>query len=134
MRAYLIALLVLFFNAALIAPEGASAAQSLPTLSAGGSGVTVKVTPRTVAGGSWEFAMAFDTHTQPLTDDLMKTASLIADGKTYAPASWKADPPGGHHRKGVLRFNGVDPGARTIELHVARPGEPKPRSFRWQIK
>jgi len=134
MRTCLIALLVLFFNAALIAPDEAKAAQSLPTLSAASSGVTVRATPRAVADGSWEFVMAFDTHTHPLTDDLMKTALLIADGKTYAPAGWKGDPPGGHHRKGVLTFNGIASSAATIELRVTRPGEPKPRSFRWQIK
>jgi len=134
MRTYLIALLVLCINAALIAPDAASAAQTLPTLSAGGSGVTVRATPRAVGGGSWEFAMAFDTHTQPLTDDLMKTGSLIVDGKSYAPADWKGDPPGGHHRKGVLRFNGIASGATTMELRVTRPGESKPRSFRWQLK
>lgn len=134
MRTYLIALLVLCFNAALIAPDGASAAQSLPTLSVGGSGVTVGVTPREVAGGSWEFVMAFDTHTHPITDDLMKSASLVADGKTYDPASWKGDPPGGHHRRGVLTFNGIPSGVATIELRVMRHGESKPRSFRWQLK
>jgi len=78
--------------------------------------------------------MAFNTHTHPITDDLMKTASLVADGKTYGPASWKGDPPGGHHRRGVLTFNGVASGAAMIELRVTRPGEPKPRSFRWQLK
>ena len=134
MRTYLIALLVLCFNAALVAPEGASAAQSLPTLSVGGSGVSVSVTPHRLNDGSWEFDVALNTHSQELKDDLIKTASLIADGKTYAPASWKGDPPGGHHRRGVLTFNGVTSAAATIELRVTRPGESKPRSFRWQLK
>lgn len=133
MRAYLIAL-SLCFNALLLAAGGAAAAQNLPTLSAGGSGVTVKATPRTLAGGAWEFDIAFDTHSQDLRDDLMKTASLVAGGKAHTPAGWKGDPPGGHHRKGVLAFDGIEPGVKAIELRIARPGEPKPRSFRWQLK
>jgi hypothetical protein len=134
MRTYLIALLVLCFTAALIAPEGAGAAQSLPTLSAGGSGVTVKATPRALQSGSWEFDIVLDTHSQDLKDDLTKTASLVAGGKAHTPAGWKGDPPGGHHRKGVLRFDGIEPGVKEIELRIARPGETKPRSFRWQLK
>jgi hypothetical protein len=134
MRTYLIALLALCFNTVSIAADGASAAQSLPTLSAGGSAVTVSVTPRSLKDGSWEFDVALNTHSQDLKDDLMKSASLIAGGKAHAPAGWKGDPPGGHHRKGVLKFDGIDPGPSEIELRIARPGEPKPRSFRWQLK
>jgi hypothetical protein len=111
-----------------------SAAERLPTQSTSGSGVTVKATPRALAGGSWEFDIVFDTHTQDLKDDLMKTASLMAAGKAHAASGWKGDPPGGHHRKGVLRFDGIDPGLKDMELRIARPGEPKPRSFRWQLK
>lgn len=133
MRPYLI-VLSLCLNAALIAAGSASAAQGLTTLSAGGSGVTIKATPRALAGGSWEFDVVFDTHSQELKDDLMKSASLIAGGKAHTPAGWKGDPPGGHHRKGVVRFDGVGPGPRDIELRITRPGEPKPRSFHWQLK
>jgi hypothetical protein len=131
MRAYLTAL-TLCFSAALVA--GASAAQSLATQSAGGSGVTIKATPRALPGGSWEFDVVFDTHSQDLRDDLMKTATLVADGRAHVPVGWKGDPPGGHHREGVLRFNAINPAPKAIELRIARPGEPKPRSFRWQLK
>lgn len=133
MRTYLIAL-SLCFNVALISAGSASAAQGLAPLSAGGSGVTIKATPRALGDGSWEFEIAFDTHSQELKDDLMKSASLIAGGNAHAPAGWKGDPPGGHHRKGVLKFNAIDPRPQVIELRIARPGEPKPRSFRWQLK
>lgn len=134
MRTYLIVLLSLCFNAALLAAGGASAAQSLAPQSTNGAGVTVKATPRAMAGGAWEFDIVFDTHSQELKDDPMKSASLIAGGKAQAPAGWKGDPPGGHHRKGVLKFNAIDPRPQAIELRIARPGEAKPRSFRWQLK
>ena len=51
-----------------------------------------------------------------------------------APAVWEGDPPGGHHRKGVLKFDAVNPRPQDIELRITRAGEPKPRSFRWQLK
>jgi hypothetical protein len=133
MRTRLI-LLSLCLSTFFLIAGGGSAAERLSTQSNSGSGVTVKATPRTLAGGSWEFDIVFDTHTQDLKDDLMKTASLMAAGKAHAASGWKGDPPGGHHRKGVLRFDGIDPGLKDMELRIARPGEPKPRSFRWQLK
>ncbi len=133
MRARLMLLSVLLGTSFLI-PGGSSAAEKLSTQSSGGSGVTVKTTPRARAGGSWEFDIVFDTHSQELKDDLMKTATLVADGRTHVPVGWKGDPPGGHHRKGVLRFDAINPAPKTIELRIARPGEPKPRSFRWPLK
>jgi hypothetical protein len=120
--------------ATLFTAVGPAAAQKLSEQSSSAAGVTVKATPRALSGGVWEFEMVFDSHTQELKDDLMKSASLVADGKTLTPATWQGDPPGGHHRKGVLRFNAIDPQPRAMELTLTRLGEPKPRSFRWQLK
>ncbi|QDZ26796.1 hypothetical protein [Noviherbaspirillum sp. UKPF54] len=97
--------------------------------------VTVKVTPKNLAGSTWEFDVTFDTHTQPLNDDLLKSAVLVsANGAQASPVSWQADPPGGHHRKGVLRFNALTPPPSVVELRINRPGESKPRSFKWELK
>ena len=133
MRSRLILLLVCF-STAFLGAGGIAAAQSLSTQSSGTAGVTVKATPRVSSGGAWEFEIVFDTHTQELNDDLVKSASLLADGKPLAPAGWQGDPPGGHHRKGVLKFSATAPGTQAIELTITRPGEPTPRSFRWQLK
>ena len=133
MRTRLI-LLLAGFTYALFGAGGIAAAQSLSTQSSGAAGVTVKATPRALTGGAWEFEIVFDTHTQELNDDLVKTASLLADGKPLAPAGWQGDPPGGHHRKGVLKFGATDPGPQAIELQIQRPGESAPRAFRWQLK
>ena len=127
-------LLSIFISTFFLMAGASSAAEKLSTQSSSGSGVTVKTTPRAVSTGSWEFDVVFDTHSQELKDDLMKTSTLVVDGKAHAPANWKGDPPGGHHRKGVLRFDAVGSGAKAIELQIARPGEPKPRTFQWQIK
>ena len=95
--------------------------------------VTVKVTPTVLEGPLWEFRVVFDTHSQELKDDLLKTAVLIAsDGSAVAPAEWKGAPPGGHHREGVLRFKALNPAPAVLELRIARPGEAAPRVFRWQ--
>lgn len=127
-------LLSIFLGAFFLIPGGSGAAEKLSTQSLSGSGVTVKATPRAIAGASWEFDIVFDTHSQDLRDDLMKSATLVADGRTHVPVGWKGDPPGGHHRKGVLRFNAINPAPKAIELRIARSGEPKPRSFQWQLK
>ena len=131
MRTRLIFLLAWFAAASFGA--GAAAAQGLAAQSSSAAGVTVKATPRMLSGGAWEFEIVFDTHTQALNDDLLKTASLRADGKPFAASGWHGDPPGGHHRKGVLKFAASNPPAQEIELRITRPGEPKPRSFRWQL-
>lgn len=119
---------------AIVTASGASLAQSLPGQSTSAAGVTVKATPRALSGAVWEFEIVFDTHTRELNDDVVKAASLTADGRTVAPVDWQGDPPGGHHRKGVLKFNAVEPRPQVIELALARPGEPKPRLFRWQLR
>lgn len=120
--------------AALFAVTGGAAAQSLAAQKTAVAGVTVQATPRALPGGAWEFEIVFDTHTQELNDEPAKSASLVADGRTLAPAGWKGDPPGGHHRKGVLRFDAVSPPPEAIELRIARPGETAPRSFRWRTR
>jgi hypothetical protein len=69
--------------------------------------VTIKVTPRSLAStaDNWEFTIVFDTHSQDLSDDLLKSARLLDGvGGQQSPMAWEGAPPGGHHREGVLRF------------------------------
>jgi hypothetical protein len=115
--------------------SGASSAQGLPPQTSNQSAVTVKVTPRNLQGAVWEFDVVFDTHSQELNDDLLKNAVLVgADDTQASPIAWQGDPPGGHHRKGVLRFNALKPVPSTVVLLISRPGEPKPRSLHWELK
>jgi hypothetical protein len=114
---------------------GALAAGKLDPQTSSQSGVTVKVTPRIVTGAEWEFEVAFDTHSQELNDDLLKAAVLVADGGASSnPAGWLGDAPGGHHRKGVLRFKPAAASPASIELRLQRPGEAAPRVFRWHLR
>ena len=117
------------------AASGVTAAPALPTQTSSQSGVTVKITPRTLAAGTWEFEVVFDTHSQELTDDLEKTAVLVSDARaSHSPLQWQGDPPGGHHRKGVVQFKPVSPMPASIELQIKRSGETAPRLFRWKLK
>lgn len=120
--------------AAAFASAGAVAAApaGLGPVTTDAAAVTVKVTPRTLEGPVWEFEVAFDTHSQALEDDLLRSASLVAaDGSAVAPVEWKGAPPGGHHRAGVLRFRALDPQPAGIVLRISRPGEAQPRVYRW---
>jgi len=113
----------------------AFAAGNLPPQTSIQSGVTVKVTPRSLAGAGWEFEVVFDTHSGELKDDLLTAAVLVADGRTpSSPTGWQGDGPGGHHRKGVLRFKPPAASPASIELRLQRPGEAAPRVFRWQLR
>lgn len=113
----------------------AFAASGLATRTSSSSAVMVKATPRPFTGNVWEFEIAFDTHSRSLDDNLEKSAVLVVDGgRSYPPIKWHGDPPGGHHRKGVLQFKPVSPAPSKIELRIAREGETKPRVFEWSLK
>lgn len=121
---------------AVLLAAGALAAELRAQRSSAG-GVTVEVTPQDLAASakSWDFKVVLDTHSGELNDDLVKTTTLL-DGKggRHAPVRWEGAGPGGHHRDGTLKFNPISPAPSAIELQIQRPGEPKPRSFRWQLK
>ena len=126
----------LFLAMALFA-SGHAAATELGVRSSSAAGVTVKVTPKDVSpqAAVWQFAVALDTHSQDLRDDLAKNAALVdARGGRHPPLAWEGAPPGGHHRTGVLRFKGLGAQAEALVLQIQRPGEQAPRVFRWKLK
>lgn len=98
-------------------------------------GVKVTVIPKNLLNGAkaWEFEVTLETHTQSLNDDLAKSAVLIAGGMQYAPLGWEGTPPGGHHRKGLLRFKTVTPRPQSVELQIRLGGETAPRNFQWRM-
>lgn len=83
---------------------------------------------------TWDFEVVLETHTKALNDDLTKSSLLIADGKQYLPLSWEGAPPGGHHRKGKLRFSAIAPQPQSMELQIRLAEDPSPRSFKWLLK
>ncbi len=133
---------VAIFVAAAVLAAAPSAAQAqvspnvMATQTSSDRGVTLKVTPKSIAspGNRWEFSIALDTHSADLGDDLTQSATLMTgDGRTFKPVSWLGAAPGGHHREGVLAFDVPAPRPGVIELRIDRPGEPAPRTFRWQL-
>ncbi len=134
MRSLKSALVAFLFAAAVASP---AAAAELTTQKSIDRGVTVDVTPQNLSAGAstWDFKVVLDTHSGELNDDLVKTTTLFDDkGGRHVPLKWDGAGPGSHHREGVLRFKPVSPRPQTIELLITRPGEPGPRSFRWQLQ
>jgi hypothetical protein len=114
-----------------------SAETPLASRTSDNGGVRVVVTPKAIepGGAVWEFEVVMDTHTKPLNEDLARAAVLVDDsGRQYAPVAWQGDPPGGHHRKGTLRFAPPVEELKIIELHIAGVGGPGKRVFRWELK
>lgn len=114
-----------------------SAAAQLAPQKDGANGVTVAVTPGKLGADAklWEFSVVLDTHSQDLSDDLAKTAVLLDDkGNEFKAVAWEGAAPGGHHRKGILKFDAISPMPQAVELRIARAGEPNPRIFRWELK
>src|SRR5512142_2228690 len=105
-RRSMIGLVVATFAFSVAPPTLAQAAAALKAVTSDAGAVRVVVKPKNVGGGAaWEFEVAMDTHIKPLDSDLAKSATLVdGGGRRYAADSWQGDPPGGHHRKGVLRF------------------------------
>jgi hypothetical protein len=98
--------------------------------------VRVSVTPENLSktAGTWRFAIQFNTHTTPITQDMVAVTSL-SDGKGAGekPAAWEGDPPGGHHRRGVLVFKPIDPLPATVTLHIREVGGVADRIFTWNL-
>jgi hypothetical protein len=95
-------------------------------------GVTVKVTPKRLAGPEWEFAIVLDTHAEDLKDDLQQTAVLVVDGREVRPSQWQGPGAGGHHREGLLRFSMAVENPTKVELRIHRSGEAAARVFSWE--
>jgi hypothetical protein len=112
--------------------EARAAEMVAQTSSRGGVNITVEPPGFTRGAATWDFTVTLETHIQPLDDDLVTAATLLADGKPSRPLGWEGAPPGGHHRKGVLRFDAVTPLPQAVELQIRRTGEASPRVFRWQ--
>ena len=83
---------------------------------------------------TWDFELVMETRTHALSEGMEDASVLIADGKKYYPVGWKGSPPGGRHRKGVLRFKAIAPQPASVELQIRLIGDPAPRSFKWRLK
>jgi hypothetical protein len=114
-----------------------NAAAQLATQKDSAGGVTVTVTPTELGRSAkvWVFKVVLDSHSQDLSDDLAGISVLAWQGREAKPLGWEEGAgPGGHHREGMLKFSALEPPLDAVELRINRPGEAKPRTFRWEIK
>lgn len=94
--------------------------------------VTVEVKPLELSpsAAQWEFEVTLDTHSVELDDDMAASTFLIDDkGKEYAALAWEGDPPGGHHRKGILKFQSFSQ-IDVVQLKIRGIGGTE-RIFEW---
>ena len=96
-------------------------------------GVTVAVTPGNVAEDSsvWDFAVAFDAKGRKLDDAVLDDFVLFGDGQRIKPLAWDGQGAAVGHRAGVLKFIAIQPRPKELQLHLTRPGEARPRVFRF---
>jgi len=116
-----------------IAPQAASAQAWPPQTNRAGQ-VTVKVTPLEVSDKGWRFEVVLDTHSVALTQALPEIASIVdGAGAEHRPVDWEGDPPGGHHRKGVLVFEPGPPAPGALVMTIRNVGPVAERTFRWVV-
>ena len=101
-----------------------------------GGQVTVVATWTGLAAGL-AIDVALDTHTIDLDKLDLADASLRNDrGETLAARPWAA-PKGGHHREGILTFDGNAgeflSGTRWMELVLVGVGDVPERTLRWEV-
>lgn len=112
----------------------AEAAYAPQTGTERGIKVTVILQDNVQAAKDLAFSMSLETHSRALDEDMPTAAVLLADGRRYLPVGWEGAPPGGHHRKGLLRFRAITPQPRVLELQLRLADDPAPRSFKWRLK
>lgn len=100
-----------------------------------GGNVTVIVTLQELGTGKPAiFQIVFDTHSVNLDSDVAQASALRDDqGNTYGTPTWKGDPPGGHHRKGMLSFPTPLKQVRAISLILKDIAGVKERTFVWKL-
>jgi len=137
-RIFWSASIVLFAVVAVVALSLVASAQTkpLPMKENDEGQVKVSVTPENLSKttDTWRFAVQFNTHTTPITQDMVAVTSLSdGEGASEKPTTWDGDPPGGHHRRGVLVFKPLSPVPAAITLHIREVGGIADRTFSWKL-
>ena len=96
--------------------------------------VTTTVVPKNITpnAASWDFEIEMNTHAVELDTNFLESSVLVVDGATYKPTAWEGDPPGGHHREGILKFSATIPKPKSITLKINQIGGIEERSFLWR--
>ena len=96
--------------------------------------VVVEITPITLSGDTWEFEVAFNTHSVNLGFDVTEVSVLRCDqGQEYTPTVWEGADPGGHHRSGILKFAALDHSTSFVQIVIQDVAKVPERVFRWEV-
>jgi hypothetical protein len=94
--------------------------------------VSVSVIPDFTKGV--DLTISMDTHAGELSADMMRAAVFEdEDGTVHLPTAWEGDPPGGHHREGILRFGAFSPMPKKVDFTLLDIGSVKERKFSWMV-
>ena len=94
------------------------------------------VTPKNINSSSktWEFEIVLDTHTGSLDQDLVSLIGIADNkGNKYQATQWVGDPPGGHHREGVLQFSPITEYPKSIELKIQAIEATEEATLLWNL-
>lgn len=119
------------------APSSASVNPTSPTTQTSDGGQVTVVADWTGPAAGAVFDLTLDTHSVDLDALDLADATITNDrGETMAARPWAA-PKGGHHREGVLTFDGDSSaffaGANWVELRIIGVGDLPERTLRWEI-
>ena len=131
--ALLLVLSIVFSSSSTPAPTNQVSQNTIATKTDSRGEVTVEATPKNIQEGVFEFEIIIDTHSVALDQDMVAVSKLVNDrGIEYKPTLWKGDGPGGHHRSGILRFEGVAQKPKSIKLIIGSIGGVE-RNFSWDL-
>ncbi|MFA5890796.1 MAG: hypothetical protein WDA27_07585 [Actinomycetota bacterium] len=104
-------------------------AASLPTRTVSVGSIEIEVRPRQLDTSGIRFQVELTTHSGNL--GMTPRGRLEIAGLAWAGGTWTGDPPGGHHRSGVLAFSRGGPtnGILTLTLE----GFAEPVVLNWEI-
>lgn len=97
---------------------------ALPARVVTAGAVTVSIEPVRIDETGATFEIGMETHTEELSTDLERTATLVLDGVEWEGVAWVGDPPGGHHRSGELTFEASGEATGSVVLSIGGFTEP----------
>ena len=100
-----------------------------------GGTVTLEITPQVLSPGKQPiFSIVFDTHSVDLDFDIAAAALLTdANSASYGAAIWNGNPPGGHHRKGILTFTKILKDTADVATLTLSDIAERDWKFRWTL-